>query len=200
MTPKRIPVVLLAAGASTRARTPKQLLPFRNRPLLRHAAETALASRCRPVHVVLGFRSRRMAEVLAGLPVALAGNEAWESGLGSSIRAGVGAVVAADPAAEAVLLMTADQPLVTAAVLDRIVERYHATRSPIVACSYENTLGVPALFDRRLFEELRRIEGDGGAKKVILRHIDAAERVECPEAALDVDTEEDLEGLHDRVG
>ncbi len=85
-------LMILAAGASTRLGQPKQLLPFRGRSLLRHAAETALASVCRPVVVVLGAFAERLRHELNGLPVQVAMNLQWKEGMSSSIRAGLKAL------------------------------------------------------------------------------------------------------------
>src|SRR5580692_2476743 len=111
--PIRVALILLAAGPSTRLGQPKQLLPFRGRSLLRHAAETALASSCRPVVVVLGASAERMKSELTDLPVMIAVNSGWESGMGSSIRAGLEALTNgknADAGVGAVVIMVCDQP------------------------------------------------------------------------------------------
>ncbi len=189
------PAIVLAAGGSTRSNTPKQLLTFRGTSLLRHAVEIALGSGCRPVHVVLGARGCRLAEAIRGLPVVPVHNPRWDTGLGSSIRCGVRAALIAEPDLEAVILMTVDQPLVTSAVIEQLVSCYREGNPPAVACSYESTLGVPALFDRALIPSLLALKGDRGAKEVILGQGDAVTLFQCPEAGYDIDTESDLPEL-----
>jgi molybdenum cofactor cytidylyltransferase len=191
----RIPAIVLAAGGSTRSIVPKQLLTFRGTSLLRHAAETALGSGCRPVYVVLGARGCRLTETVSGLPVIPVRNPWWDMGLGSSIRCGVQAALIADPELEAVLLMTVDQPLVTTAVIDQLVSCYREGNAPVVACAYESTIGVPALFGRDLVPTLLALQGDRGAKEVIHNQGEAATLFQCPEAAYDIDTESDLPDL-----
>jgi len=100
---------------------PKQLLSFRGRSLLRHAAETALASVCRPVVVVLGAFAERLNGELSGLPVTVAMNLQWAEGMSSSIRAGLKALAAESAGPNAVVIMLCDQPLVSAQFLNRLV-------------------------------------------------------------------------------
>ena len=159
-------VVVLAAGGSRRMPGPKQLLRFRGVTLLRHAAQTAVAARCGPVVVVLGAAAlaKQLRFELVDLAVSVVDNHKWKDGMSSSIRAGIEALEAAG-SADAVLLMTCDQPYVTAEVLEQLVAAFHQSHPPAVACAYAGTVGVPALFDRALFAELKALEHDQGAKR-----------------------------------
>jgi molybdenum cofactor cytidylyltransferase len=181
---RRVGAVLLAAGGSSRMGVAKQLLPYRGRSLLRHAAETAVASPCRPVVVVLGAGADRAEEELAGLPVAVVRNPSWSGGIGTSIRAGIAALCDA----EAALILLGDQPLVGPEALLALLERFGEGGSDLVASEYAGTLGVPALFARVWFPRLLGLADDEGAKRVILAAGAAVARVPCPAGALDVDT------------
>ena len=192
MTPETIPVVILAAGASERLKSGKQLLTLNGIPLVQIAARTALESSCGPVYVVLGARARKVARRLTGLPVVMTLNPLWEAGLSTSVRRGVRAVREGIPNARGVLLMTTDQPLVASSHLDGLLEAWRETLPPAVASSYAGTIGVPALFDRRLFEELEALEGDRGAKEVLMAHRSSIVEIPSPEAAHDVDDPGDL--------
>jgi len=187
--------MILAAGASTRLGRPKQLLPFRGRTLLRHAAETALASLCRPVVVVLGAFAERLNLELAGLPVTVAMNPQWNEGMSSSIRAGLKALAPDRDGPDAVVIMLCDQPLISAQFLDRLVAVRQTSGKGIVAAEYGGEAGVPALFSRAYFPELAALSGSRGAKPVIARHANDAERIPLPEAALDIDRQEDVQRL-----
>jgi molybdenum cofactor cytidylyltransferase len=209
---------VLAAGGSTRLRTPKQLLAYQGRTLLRRAAETALeavastangavagapalredraapAARARVI-VVLGSEAARMRAELAGLDVRVVENSRWAEGLNTSLRAGLDALdpaSAADAAVDAALFTTCDQPDVTPDLLRKVIAAYAASRPPIVACEYAGTVGVPALFDRALFAELRELRGDAGAKRVIERHRESVARIPFSEVAFDIDTAADI--------
>jgi len=188
-------LMILAAGASTRLGRPKQLLPFRGRSLLRHAAETALASSCRPVVVVLGAFAGRLSGELSGLPVTVALNPQWNEGLSSSIRAGLKALPPEGAGPNALLIMLCDQPLISAQFLDRLVAVHLSGGSGIVAAEYGGEGGVPALFSRAYFPELAALRGSRGAKPIIVKYAKHAQRIPLPEAALDIDRQEDIECL-----
>ena len=186
-SPAGTALIILAGGASTRLGQPKQLLPFRGRSLLRHAAETALASVCRPMVVVLGAGAEQLRSELSGLLVTVTLNPAWAEGMASSIRAGLGTVTSEANEPDSVVIMLCDQPLITAATLDQLVKVHRTENRGIVACEYEDTLGVPALFSRKYFPELAGLAGDQGARKIIVKHNNNLSRIPAPEAAFDVD-------------
>jgi molybdenum cofactor cytidylyltransferase len=189
---------VLAAGASTRMDRPKQLLEFRGCSLLRRAAEAALAAAggagAGPVVVVLGSRSDQMAAALAGLGVLAVVNPRWELGMGTSVRAGI-AAIGAHSDVDAVLITLADQPMVDAATLRRLIDQYRAGGRPIAAAFYNGAPGVPAVFGRSLLAELAALPDAGGAKSLLQRHADQVLSVEMPAAAMDVDRPEDFQTL-----
>jgi molybdenum cofactor cytidylyltransferase len=188
-------VVVLAAGASSRLGSPKQLVTLGGRTLLRRAVETAVATGLGPVVVVLGAAADRCRPEVEGLDVAVVENAEWPSGMASSVRAGLAGVAAAAPDADAVLLTLCDQPFVTAELLSRLVSVRRETSASVVACEYAGALGVPALFGRELFGELAALEGESGARRVVARHAASARSVPFPEGAVDVDTPRDVERL-----
>ena len=181
-----VALLLLAAGASTRMGRPKQLLPYRGRTLLRHAAETAVAAGCAPIVLVTGALHDELLAEIVGLPILAVHNPDWETGMASSIRAGLAAVAAAAP--RAVLVMLTDQPLVTPELLRQLIVQQHATQAPIVAAAYGETLGVPAIFDKSLLPELLKLQGAQGAGRLIARLGAAVGQVAFPAGLLDVDT------------
>lgn len=188
-------LILLAAGGSSRLGHPKQLLPYRGRTLLRHAAQTALVSLCRPVVVVLGAQADRLRPELAGLEVLAAENHGWEAGMGSSIRAGLAALETAAPDLIGVVLMLCDQPLIPPDALDSLVRSHAETGRPLVASEYGGTRGVPAFFSRALFPELRALADAQGAKPVLARHASETITLPLPAGVWDVDTAADYEHL-----
>ena len=181
-----VALLLLAAGASTRMGQPKQLLPYHGRTLLRHAAETAVAGGCAPIVLVTGALHDELLAEIVGLPILAERNSDWETGMASSIRAGLAAVAAAAP--RAVLVMLTDQPLVTPELLRQLIVQQQATQAPIVAATYGETLGVPAIFDKSLLPELLELQGAQGAGRLIARLGTAVGQVAFPAGLLDVDT------------
>jgi molybdenum cofactor cytidylyltransferase len=189
-------IVILAAGGSTRLGRPKQLLPYQGRSLLRRAAETAIATSCRPVIVVLGATADACRSELQDLPVLTVQNPDWTEGLSSSIRLGVATLQAASPPPlDAAIVMLCDQPLLTAAILEALVTTFETTDCEIVASDYGGASGVPALFHHRLFPELLRLTGPQGAKQVMRLHAEQTRAIPFPDGAIDVDTPADYEKL-----
>ena len=180
-------VIILAAGESSRLGKPKQLLPFRGRTFLAHAIVTASA--VGPVFVVLGARIDEIRPVVTDATIVE--NSEWAEGMGSSIRAGVAALPAEVTGA---ILMTCDQPLITAEFLKRL-----ASSGPLAAAEYNNTIGVPAYFSREFFGELLDLKEKAGAKSVLLAHSEKVMPLPCPEAARDIDTLEDYRSLTSSV-
>lgn len=191
--PAGVGAVVLAAGSSSRMGSPKQTLQFRGESLLRRAARAALSAGCRPVIVVTGANAELSRGELDGLDVREVLNASWQTGMASSVRAGVEALAGTD--ADAAVLMLCDQPHVTAEVVSGLVAAHRATGSHVVASTYGGGFGVPALFGRALFGELARLEGAAGAKQVIKRHASEAHFLPFPNGEVDVDTPDDFSRL-----
>jgi molybdenum cofactor cytidylyltransferase len=182
-------LILLAAGNSTRMGAPKQLLDFGGRPLLRHAVETAQAAGCGPVIVVLGANEQEIRACLAGLPVEIVVNERWPEGMGTSIQTGLRALENKD--VSGAILALCDQPFVSSGFLAGLAAKHNETGRAIVAAQYAGTAGVPVFFAREAFPLLMVLKPDQGCKGVILGHPADALLLDCPEAAIDIDTPED---------
>lgn len=196
----RIGSILLAAGGSTRLGSPKQLLVYRGRTLLSRAAESVLATGCHPVVAVLGARADVMRAELAGQPVTIAQNAAWERGMGSSLRLGLETLLEITGRIElaGVLLTLCDQPLIGAGQLRRLLDAFGqvaGTPHPLVAASYSSTFGVPAIFGRRYFDELLALPDEAGAKQTLVAHRAELTEVSLPEASIDIDTREQYDRL-----
>jgi molybdenum cofactor cytidylyltransferase len=195
-------VIVLAAGESSRMGSPKQLLEFRGKPLIRHAVETALASGCTAVVVVLGAHAAVVRAALDGVAagskiMCFVGNPRWAEGMGSSIQAGLAEAVALG--VEGVVLALADQPMVTPEMLDWLVGEHTRTGLPIVASRYSGTVGVPVYFAKERFAALQALAPDQGCKGVILKGGESSFLVDCPAAAVDVDTPGDYAAVAERA-
>jgi molybdenum cofactor cytidylyltransferase len=173
--------------------SPKQTLQFRGESLLRRAALAALGAGCRPVIVVTGAHSELSRGELNGLDVREVFNTRWETGMASSVRAGVEELVSAD--ADAAVLLLCDQPHVTAEVIYALIAAHRTTGRPVIASTYGGSFGVPALFGRTLLAELTRLEGMSGAKEIIRRHASEAHFLPFPSGEVDVDTPDDFSRL-----
>jgi molybdenum cofactor cytidylyltransferase len=184
-------LVLLAAGGSSRLGRPKQLVEYQGRPLLRHAAETALASACVPVVVVLGAEAAACRQALAGLAVQIVENSDWRLGLSTSIRVGIDALEKSPYKISAAVLSVCDQPLLNREILDALCDWHRRGGAQIAAAEYAGHLGVPALFATGYFSRLKSLTGDEGARQLLREHPMAVARVPFPGGERDVDTPAD---------
>jgi molybdenum cofactor cytidylyltransferase len=182
-------VIVLAAGASTRFGSPKQLIRLNGRPLLHLAVSRAVEVAGQAVTVVLGANAAQLAPLLRHTPASVVINRDWAEGMGSSVRTGVARIPAT---ADAALLMLADQPAVTAEDLKRLIGAWRRQPQCIVAAHYAGTSGVPAIFPREDFAALAALRGDAGARALLKRGGERLVRVALQSAAIDIDTPEDL--------
>src|SRR5215213_6715109 len=196
MPANRVAALILAAGASARMGRPKQLLDWEGRPLVRAAAEVALAAQLDPLLIVIGSAQAQVAEALAGLPLRMIANPDYATGQSTSLRTGVAAL---DQDVDAVVVLLGDQPFVTATIVEQLVAEWQASGAAIVAPTYAGQRGNPVLFARSVFPELLAIQGDQGARGVL-----AADRARVrlvafddPRPLTDIDTPEDYERLRD---
>jgi len=188
----RVGVIVLAAGGSRRFGSPKQLLPWEGKTLVRHVVDRVLDSSVDQVAVVLGHHAESVGALLSGRGVLTVINEDWEQGQASSVRAGLQAL---PESYDACLFVLADQPHVTSDLIDSMVARYRHTLAPVVLPVYRGQRGNPVLFARALFPELLEMQGDQGGRQVIERHEQEIEAVEVhdPNLFLDIDTVEEYE-------
>lgn len=192
---KSIGIVVLAAGASTRMQEPKQLLEFEGKTLLRRAVETAIATDCKPVVVVLGANFNQMLEEIGDLRVDVCHNTDWRKGLSSSLQCGLENLLNLNPKIDAFIATLADQPFVAKDHLLELRNKFLKSKKPIIAAEYNGIVGVPALFAKRVFKEFADISGDKGAKTIIEKHRKSLVTIDLPEAAFDIDTNDDYMNL-----
>ena len=193
---RRAGAIVLAAGRSTRMGGPNKLLAeIGGKPLVRIAAEEALASRARPVIVVTGHERAKVEAALAGLKVRFVHNPDYAAGLSTSLKAGLAAL---PPSADGAIVCLGDMPQVTAALIDRLVDAFDPERGALVVVpTIEGKRGNPVVWSRRFFPDLMALEGDVGARHLIATYADvvAAVPVEDAAALTDVDTPDALQAV-----
>jgi len=183
--------VLLAAGGSRRLGHPKQLLRRQGRPLLLHAMDAALAAApSAPLIVVLGAHRIRLRLVLrrAASKALVVINPRWAEGLASSLQAGLDSV---PRNTRAILVQLVDQPRVDADALRALLNAWRRRPGAPAAARYDNRAGVPAVLPRSAWRSVRALRGDSGAR-ALLRDARALTLVDMPQAAVDLDTQEDV--------
>lgn len=191
---ERLFAIVLAAGSGSRFGGAKQLATYDGTPLAARALRVAEAV-CGPRSVlVVGHEWQAVLDACRPLQGFFTCNTAYRAGMGGSIACGVKAV---REAADAVLLMLADQPLVTVAHLQQLIAASRGSRDCMAVTSFAGTQGPPVIFPRSCFSDLSELAGEQGARAVLERAGGRTRRVGFEPAAMDVDTPEDLERLAD---
>jgi len=187
--------VLLAAGMSKRMGRPKQLLSWHGQPLFLHTLQRVMASEVNYIVLVVGANAARLAETLPAAykmdtRLQLVVNQDWQQGQATSMQRGLTAL---PPAVGAALFVLADQPDITPALINALLQRHRETLAPLVVPRWKNRRGNPVLFDRSLFPALARIRGDQGGRALFPGYLDQAAWLEWPDPAIwqDIDTPED---------
>lgn len=179
-------LMLLAAGNSSRMGCPKLLLRYGDCSLICRSLQAAIESFCQPVTVVLGAYDEAIELEIDSLPVWTLYNPGWQEGIASSIRVGI--QFFSTSSVDAVIIMLCDQPYVSTCLINQLIKTYCSSEAFIVASGYEDTFGVPALFDRRYFSKLMDLKSNAGAKQLMHRYSTDLEVVNFPEGKIDLDT------------
>ncbi|QEM09411.1 MULTISPECIES: nucleotidyltransferase family protein [Mucilaginibacter] len=190
-------IIILAAGSSSRFGSPKQNFVYQGKTLLQRAIQTALTClHCEKVIVVLGANEELIRSNIDDQVVHVAYNPHWQEGMGSSIKIGVQEMLRLKPDITSIILMLCDQPFVDSFLISQLVEKKEINDCGIIASSYRDALGAPALFDAKYFPDLLNLQGHEGAKKIIETHADDVFILPFPLGAIDIDTADDLERLN----
>lgn len=197
MTARRTPrlaAVVLAAGEGRRFGAIKQLATFRGQPLVCRTIDAARNAGAKPIVVVLGAHANAIEPVLRDTDVRITMNDAWASGIASSLRAGIAAVLASNEV-DGVLILTIDQPLVDATMLRSLIDAFGGARA-IVASRYAETIGIPVVIGRAHLADLSAsVAGDRGAGAWLRARGSAVTTVDLPAAAHDADTIDTLHAM-----
>ncbi|NQV74672.1 MAG: nucleotidyltransferase family protein [Bacteroidetes bacterium] len=145
--------------------------------------------------VVLGSAKDTIEKELKQSQILILENSSWESGMASSISCGINNLKIIAPESEAAILMVCDQPFVNATLLNDLINKHKESGQSIVASSYADTLGTPALFHKSLFSELSALEGESGAKSLIKKYNQQTGFVSFDQGSIDIDTRENYKNL-----
>ena len=186
-------IVVLAAGASTRLGTPKQLLRFGNKHLIQHIIDACVKSDFDKTAVVLGYH---YPEIKAGISyfsrISILHNKQWKEGMSTSIKMGLQHFYQQD----AVGFCTVDQVFLNSHHLNQMIKKFKST-DQIISSYYKQTYGTPCLFGRDYYNDIiTSISGDRGAKKIIETNKKSVIKVPFKDGEFDIDTPNDLEILN----
>lgn len=186
--------IVLAAGNSSRLGQPKQALPYQQKSLLQHVVDEVRAAALTPLIVVEGAVPTGAGD-LTEAGVTRVYNAQWAEGMASSIRVGLTELLRQQPDADGVIITVCDQPFVSAALFQQLIQQQKETGQEIVACAYADTLGTPVLFHKKYFADLLRLKGQEGAKRLLQRYRAEVAAVPFPLGKIDIDTPEDYRRL-----
>jgi molybdenum cofactor cytidylyltransferase len=186
-----IAALVLAAGGAKRHGSPKQLETLDAETWIHRTARLALEAGCAPVCVVTGAHAERVSGELHDLDgTRTIHNPVWETGMGSSIAAGIQTFYN-ESSIRAALLLTCDQIGLKMSVVRNLCDAFDGVRFRSVASAYAGTVGIPALFERAWFERLGALTGDRGAKTLLLERPDLRIDIDWPPGADDRDYRRD---------
>ena len=192
-----IAIVILAAGASSRMGTAKQLLRWGEDTLIRRAIHTALKVTASEVIVVLGANYNLIEKEIKDLPIIILKNKDWQLGLGKSIACAANYIINSKPQVDGILITLADQPLIDAEYLNELISAFSTEAQQIIATAYDkDKQGVPVLFDKVYFEQLSLLHDDKGAKQLLKTHPSFVKTLMPPVKNVDLDSEKDYKALY----
>lgn len=188
----RIYAVVLAAGAARRFGATKQLVRLDGAALVHRAASLARACCGERSLLVVGHRAADVILAADGQCRFLLVNDRYADGIGTSIALAARALATV---ADAILLLLADQPLLTQADIDSLLAAWSGRDSDVVVSSFDDAEGPPVLLPRATFPALAALDADDGAHGVIRSGRFHVQTVPCAAAAVDVDTPADIDRL-----
>ena len=191
--------IILAAGAATRFGQPKQLLRLKDKYLIERVLDAALNSRLGRVVLVLGFAHQKIQKALgkklrhAKLQIEV--NPHYQKGQGHSLQVGLSSVINTFPA---VMFLLADQPLVDAATINCLLDKFWSADKDIGVPTFHGKRGNPSIFSQKFYQHIMKIKGDIGARQIINAHPERVLEIEIKNPLLfsDVDTPEDFEKIN----
>lgn len=191
---KKVAAIILAAGGSTRIGQPKLLLDWHGQPLIRWVARLALHTGCTPVFVVTGANAAEVRGALDGLPLIFTHNPDWQNGQSSSVKAGVNAL---PQSVDAAMVFLGDQPHIPTRVPQELMRVYLSedVTEEILIPAHEGNRANPVLLTKRIFEPLKALRGDAGARTIFSQHTIRLIPFNEPDLLLDIDSPTDYQRL-----
>ncbi|MGM0934650.1 MAG: nucleotidyltransferase family protein [Bacteroidota bacterium] len=191
----KIGVIILAAGSSSRLGYPKQLVEFKGIPLLQRSIDIVESLELDPKILVLGAKEDEINKKIDPRNFEVVINENWEEGMSTSIRKGISEALKIKKELEQILILLSDQPLVTKDKIEELIRVQLDSKKQATFSEYLGNVGVPAIFSREIFSDLKKLKGDQGAKKLIYNKGFQFGTVKFENANFDVDTIADVELL-----
>ena len=144
---------------------PKQLLPFGESTIVETVVDSMLGAKFDEVIVVVGHCAEGIQEQLGTRPIRTVFNADYREGMLTSAQAGIQALEASD----AFALMLVDQPFITSALIDQVIDAYRQTESGIALPSYNYKRGHPVIFDQRYADDIIALGAESGGVRTLFK-------------------------------
>ena len=194
MKPGDLAVLILAAGSSSRLGQPKQLLPFKETTLLEHTI-TCAQSVSDNVFVVLGGNQSAIQSTIDLQDIEVILTQDWYKGIGSSISSGIKSITKTIQDTQSIMILLCDQPKITNELLVELIAIHEEKQKSISACKYGGSFGVPAIFNKSMYNDLKELKDDAGAKIIIGKNKNKTSFLNFSDGIIDIDIPSDLKHL-----
>jgi len=196
-----ISAIVLAAGESKRMGRPKQLLAWQGKTLLRHVLESLMKSDADEIILVLGHEAEAIRKGLTEFQIKIVINPDYKQGMASSLRQGL---LAMNPTSEAFLVLLADQPGIGPEIMNRMIRDFQRAdpKRGIVRPVYQGLRGHPVLIGVQYLQEALQLQGDVGARQILMNHPEDIIEIEVDQDVVlkDIDTPEEYQKYINRAG
>ena len=196
-----ISAILLAAGESKRMGRPKQMLAWKGKTLLRHVLENLIHSTVDEIILVLGHEAEAIQKSLTEFQIKIVINPEYQQGMASSLRQGL---LAIDTRSEAFLVVLADQPGIGPEIINQIIHEFQRSdpRRGIARPIYRGLRGHPVLIGVRYLQEALQLQGDVGARQILMNHPEDILEIEADQEGIlkDIDTHEEYQKYLNQTG
>jgi len=195
---KKVAGVILAAGSASRMGSIKQLLPFRGKTILEHVIANAHRSALHEVILVLGYCSDKIKSKIDSSGIKIVINKEYQKGQSHSLKKGLEKVSAN---CKGVMFLLGDQPLVTESIMNKLINTFEISDSPIVIPYCNGKRGNPVIIARSLFSRLESLSADTGARVLFKEFKHEILKVSVTNKAIleDIDTMDDYEKLLSKI-
>jgi len=187
---------ILAAGASIRFGSPKQLAKFRNKTFIENVVETAKSINFLDIVVVLGANSERIKTSINPLDVQIIHNMFWEEGQSTSVIESV--KYFSQKKVEAIIFLMVDQPQIKPHLIENIIHKYAYHKCDVIVHEFENQNRHPILFAKSTFKDLSEITGERGGSQLFEKYPPVKISISDPYFSYDIDSIEDMKKLNEK--
>ena len=192
MSLPQLSVLIPAAGASERLGQAKQLVKHKGTTLIQNAVNTAFSLEPGEIIVVTGANAEAVKNAVMQPPINWIHNPNWSNGMGGSIALGATAV---SPESTGLMILLCDQWKIQVSDLHLLAETWQSDPERIVCASAEGINMPPVIFPASRFNQLAKLEGSQGARSLLVNHPDSLTAVPIKNAAIDLDTQSQLDKL-----